>query len=66
MTTGSLFEAASERLVLDVSWFLLLCLIFGLLRFHKWRKEPKLGLRCAEPDGAPPKTSVSDKLKKAA
>jgi len=66
MTTGALFEAPSERLILDVSWFLLLCVIFALLRFHKWRKEPKPGPRSEEPAGTPRKTGVSHGLKKAA
>lgn len=30
---------ATERLALDVFWFLLLCAILAFFRFHHWRKN---------------------------
>jgi hypothetical protein len=65
MTTMAFFEPTNERLFLDASWFLLLCVIFALLRFHKWRKEPKPDSG-REPERISPTTGVSKRREKAA
>ncbi len=35
MTAAKMF-LASDKLVLDVVWFFLLCAMIAFLRFHKW------------------------------
>jgi hypothetical protein len=56
----------SDRLVLDVSWFLLLCAVFAFLRFHHWRHDRKSANDRKPSAENSRKTSTTDAPKRAA
>lgn len=58
----SLLASTTGQLVMDITWFVLLCAIFAFIRFHAWRKNQKVLIGWKEPHGK----ASADSRKKAA
>jgi hypothetical protein len=57
---------STEKLFLDVSWFLLLCAILAFFRFHRWRKSRKSGLAGERESQGSKDSSAEDSRKRVA